>query len=188
MSNYVQALRLPDSLPRVRGVMNKRQQSGQETTTAATFWVHFWVLFLESVISESVSGNLQFFSVGNFDCGWCNPMFVEEYRGWFTFPRASKFNAEVSVCCRSLLVVPFQRQVIWQAVGQGPPNIDPKFKGHAVPKARRQNRSIVKKVCALLTHANLFGILKLEPKIEIQVGSAARSISLHFVAYSPLPS
>ena len=139
---------------------------------------HFWIRFWEPAV----------FSVGNFDCGWCNPMFVEEYRGWFTFPRASKFNAEVSVCCRSLLVVPFQRQVIWQAVGQGPPNIDPKFKGHAVPKARRQNRSIVKKVCALLTHANLFGILKLEPKIEIQVGSAARSISLHFVAYSPLPS
>ena len=36
-TDYVQAPRLPDSPPRVRGFLNKKQQSEQETTTAAHF-------------------------------------------------------------------------------------------------------------------------------------------------------
>ena len=47
---------LPDSLPNVFDCSNKKQQFEQEITTAAHFWVHFWILVLESVISESMSG------------------------------------------------------------------------------------------------------------------------------------
>ena len=52
---------LPDSPPRVRGFLNKKQLSEQETRTAAHFWVNFWVIVLEWVISESMSGKLWFF-------------------------------------------------------------------------------------------------------------------------------
>ena len=52
---YRQAGRLPDSPPRVRGFLNKKQQSEHEITIAAHFRVHFRNLFLESVISESIS-------------------------------------------------------------------------------------------------------------------------------------
>ena len=45
---------LPDSLPRVRGFLNKKQLSEQETRKGAHFWVHFWTLFLDLVISESM--------------------------------------------------------------------------------------------------------------------------------------
>ena len=38
--------------------LNKKQLSGQETTTTAHFWVHFWAVVLEWVISESMSGKL----------------------------------------------------------------------------------------------------------------------------------
>ena len=38
---YDQAPRLPDSPPRVRGFLNKKQLSDQETETAAHFSVHF---------------------------------------------------------------------------------------------------------------------------------------------------
>ena len=60
-SPYVQAPRLPGSPPRGRGFLNKNQQSEQETTTVADFWVHFWVLFLESIIPESISAKLHIF-------------------------------------------------------------------------------------------------------------------------------
>ena len=53
MADYDRFPRLPDSPPRVRAFLNKKQQSEQETTTAAHCWVHFWARFLESVISES---------------------------------------------------------------------------------------------------------------------------------------
>ena len=56
---------LPDSLPRVRGFLNKKQLSEQETTTAVHFWVNFWALFWNGfclskkqqqlLISESIS-------------------------------------------------------------------------------------------------------------------------------------
>ena len=52
-SPYDQAPRLPDSPPRVRVFLNKKQLSEQETETAAHFWVHFWDILLESVFSES---------------------------------------------------------------------------------------------------------------------------------------
>ena len=48
---------LPDSPPRVRGFLNKKQLSEQETRAAAHFWIHFWALVLEWVISESISEN-----------------------------------------------------------------------------------------------------------------------------------
>ena len=51
-ADYEQAPRLPDSPPRVRGFLNKKQQSEQETTKAADhcsafleigpFWGNFW--------------------------------------------------------------------------------------------------------------------------------------------------
>ena len=56
ISNYVQAQRLPDS-----AVLDRNSNIWTETISAAPFWVHFWVLFLESVISESISGKLLIF-------------------------------------------------------------------------------------------------------------------------------
>ena len=56
--SYEQARRLPDSPPYVFDCSNKKQQFEQEITTAAQFWVHFWILVLESVISESMFGKL----------------------------------------------------------------------------------------------------------------------------------
>ena len=41
---------LPDSPPRVRAFLNKKQLSEQETRTAAHFWIHFRALFLEWAI------------------------------------------------------------------------------------------------------------------------------------------
>ena len=52
---------LPDSPPRVRGFLDKKQLSEQETRTGAHFWVHFWAVVLELVISESISGKLLIF-------------------------------------------------------------------------------------------------------------------------------
>ena len=60
-TDYDRAPRLPDSPPRVRGFLNKKQLSEQETTTGAHFWVHFSALFLEWVIPESSSENLLIF-------------------------------------------------------------------------------------------------------------------------------
>ena len=46
---------LPDSPPRVRAFLNKKQLSEQETRTAAHFWIHFRALFLEWAIFDFMS-------------------------------------------------------------------------------------------------------------------------------------
>ena len=53
MRSYDRFPRLPDSPPRVRAFLNKKQQSKQKSTTAVHFWMYFWAPFLESVISYS---------------------------------------------------------------------------------------------------------------------------------------
>ena len=61
MRSYDHGPGLPDSPPRVRGFLNKKQLSEQETRTGAHFWVHFWAVVLEWVISESISGKFVIF-------------------------------------------------------------------------------------------------------------------------------
>ena len=86
---------LPDSPPRVRGFLNKKQLSEQETTTAAHFWVKFWALF---------------WNVGNF-----------RIHLWFfgeSWNRKRQVVAELVLLCYCL----FPKPVIWHALGQGPAN------------------------------------------------------------------
>ena len=80
---------------------NKKQQFEQEIRTAVQFWVHFWILVLESVISESKFGKW-------FICWW---------NLW-----EKTVIAEVVACCcifKSFLdlLFLFQRLMIWHAQG-----------------------------------------------------------------------
>ena len=88
---------LPDSPPRMRAFLNKKQLSEQETRTAAHFWIHFRALFLEWAIF--------WFHV------WRNVHFLMKSE-----------TKKTSHCKCFSLIVPFQRLVIWHALGQGPAN------------------------------------------------------------------
>ena len=77
--------------------LSKKQLSGQQTTTTAHFWVNFWAVVLEWVISESMSGKLLTF--------------------WWNLKQKKRSNCR-SFCSLYL----FQRVVIWHALGQGPAN------------------------------------------------------------------
>ena len=78
--------RLPDRAAHVRAVSTRKTEIGH-------FWVHFWVLFLDFDISESIFGKLRIF--------------------WWNLRQTLQIF---------LLVVLFQRSVIWHALGQGPAN------------------------------------------------------------------
>ena len=91
---YSQARRLPGQPPYVFDCLDKKQQFGPETATVAHFWVHLWILVLESVISESMFGKLLFFR-WNLKTIW-----------------KKKAHSLQKLLC----VVPVQRLVIWHAL------------------------------------------------------------------------
>ena len=98
---YGQAPGLPDSPPRVRAFLNKKQLSEQETRTAAHFWIHFRALFLERTIF------------------WFHVCKIVHF--------LMKSETKKTSHCRYLqmlfFMVPFQRSMIWHALGQGPANL-----------------------------------------------------------------
>ena len=97
MRDHDHAPRLPDSPPRVRAFLNKKQLSEQETSTAAHFWIHFRALFLEWAIF------------------W--------FHVWRNVHVLMKSETKKTSHCKCFsLTVPFQRLVIWHALGQGPAN------------------------------------------------------------------
>ena len=86
--------------PRVRAFLNKKQLSEQETRTAAHFWIHFRALFLEWAIF------------------W--------FHVWRNVHVLMKSETKKTSHCKCFsLTVPFQRLVIWHALGQGPANSTP---------------------------------------------------------------
>ena len=123
--------------------LNKKQLSGQETTTTAHFWVHFWAVVLEWVISESMSGKLLI-------CWWNlkqKRQVIAEVFAYCPFPKVDdltrsgprpgeflspflencsfvdeSWNRKIQFIADLLLSFSFQRPMIWHALGQGPAN------------------------------------------------------------------